>query len=86
MISFHYVERGLPSLLPRSGCSSDAMEILGQLRRHIIIDDRLDAFDIQTSGSQVGSHQIVHRAISELLQGSQTLDGGVSIVSIAYAA
>ena len=80
MIPFHY-RRGLPSLLPRTGCASDTMEILGELCRHIIIDDRLDTFDIQTSGSQVRSHQVVHRAISKVLEGPQTLDPIVSIVS-----
>ena len=66
-------ERGLPSLFPCSSRSSHTVKILRKLARHVIIDDRLDTFDIQAARGQVSRHEIVHRSLAELLQGLKTL-------------
>lgn len=43
------------------------MEVLSQLAWHIVVNDRVDALDIETTGCEVGGHEIIDSAISELL-------------------
>lgn len=45
------------------------MEILLELRRHIVVDYDLDTLDVQTARGEVSSHEKVDRAGTEVLEG-----------------
>ena len=64
---------GSPSLLARSRRSSHTVQVLRKLARHVIVDDGLNTLDVQTTGGQIGSHEIVHVPVSELLESSEPL-------------
>lgn len=49
------------------------MEILSQLARHVVVDNRVDSLDIETARSEVGSHEEIHSTVSEMLQRFQSL-------------
>ncbi len=59
-----------PPFLARTCSSSDSVQVLRMLTRHIVVDHRLNPLDIQTSGSKVGRHQVVNPTVSEGLEGS----------------
>ena len=50
------------------------MQILSQLTRHIVVDDRLDPFDIQAAGSQICCHKEVGLSVPKLLKRFQALE------------
>jgi len=78
-IRFRYAVYGfekkviLPSSFTSTGCSSDTVKILRELGWHVIVNHCFDALDIQTTRSEVCSHQIVDGAFAEGMQCFQTL-------------
>ena len=64
------------TLLSGTRRTTNAMEVLRQLTRHVVVYNSLDAFDIQTARSEVGGHQVIDGSVAELLQGIQALIGG----------
>ncbi len=58
----------LPSFLSCSCRTPHTVQVLRKLARHVIVDDRLNPLDVQTTGGEVGSHEIVHVPIAELLE------------------
>lgn len=72
------MDRNALSPFTRTSRSSNAMEVLGELVRHVIVDHGLYTFDIQTTRRQIGGHKIINLAITEGLQCIQTLELVVS--------
>ena len=77
------MDTGLPALATGSSSPTDSVKVLCELHGHVIIDDGLYAFDIQPSGGQVRGHQKVDRAVSEELQGTETLWDQKNQISIS---
>ena len=57
----------LPSLLARARRTPHTVQVLRKLAWHVIVDDRLNPLDVQTTGGEVGSHEVIHVPIPELL-------------------
>jgi hypothetical protein len=63
----------VPSFPACTSSSTHTMKILCQLAGHVIVDNCLNALNIQTPRSQVGRHQKVHLAITKLMESLQPL-------------
>lgn len=61
------------SVPSRSCCSSHTVQVLLELRWHVIVDHRLYATDVKTTRSQVCREQERHLAVSERLERRNTL-------------
>jgi hypothetical protein len=49
------------------------MSVLGELTWHVVVDDCLDSFDIETSGCEIGSEQVINLTTFEVVQRIQSL-------------
>jgi len=48
-----------------ASCSTDSVEVLCELVWHVVVDDGLDAFDVQTTSGEISCYKIVGYAITE---------------------
>lgn len=62
-----------PAFFACACCSSDAVEVLRELARHVVVDNSLDSLDVQTAGGKISGHQEVDCTVAEELQSSETL-------------
>jgi len=82
LVHVSIIDRKCNSLLAESACSSDPMQVglrisansaVDLLLWHVVVDDELDLWHVDTSGNQVGSDQHIDLLLSELLDGAVSL-------------
>ena len=72
----------LPSLLARSRRTPHTVQVLRKLAWHVIVDDRLNPLDVQTTGSQVCGHEVIDVPVTELLERFQPLSNYVQLLCL----
>jgi hypothetical protein len=66
-------ERDGPTLPPGTGRTTHAVRVLRELGRHVVVDDRLDALDVETTRGEVRSKQVVDFTGLKVVERDQTL-------------
>lgn len=62
-----------PASAARTGGTADAVQVRLEVGRHVHVDDRLDAGNVQAARSNIGRHQVVRPPVAELVERFQTL-------------
>lgn len=80
------MEKGIiPPISPCPSRSSDPMQILRKILRHVKIDHCLDPLDIQSSRRQICRQQEITLAVPELFEGFESLFLGQIAVKLGCA-
>lgn len=68
-------ERDGPSLAARTSCTTDTVDVSGQLAGHVVVDDGLNALDVETTRGEVRREKVLDLVVLEVLECLETLCG-----------